>query len=105
MKKSRIKKNMEVIGADGVHVGTVDRVIGDRIRLIAADSGQGRHKGHHHYIQLGLVADIEGDTVRLSANAANAVTFEEVSRVNAQRADPVCHAALERASASAHALH
>jgi hypothetical protein len=65
VKKSRIKKNVEVIGADGVHVGTVDRVIGSRIRLMAADSGQGRHKGHHHYIQLGLVADVEGNTVRL----------------------------------------
>jgi hypothetical protein len=41
------------------------------------DSGQGRHKGHHHYIDLGLVADIEGQTVRLSAAAATAVTFEE----------------------------
>ena len=77
MKKSRIRKNMEIVGADGVHVGTVDRVTGDRIRLIKADSGEGRHKGHHHYIQVGLVADVEGDTVRLSANAANAVTFEE----------------------------
>jgi hypothetical protein len=77
VKKSRIKKNMEVIGADGVHVGTVDRVISSRIRLMAADSDQGRHKGHHHYIQLSLVADVEGDIVRLSANAANAVTFEE----------------------------
>src|SRR5262249_15806670 len=77
VKKSRIKKNMEVIGADGVHVGTVDRVTGDRIRLMAAERGKGRHKGHHHYIQLSLVADLEGDTVRLSANAANAVAFEE----------------------------
>ena len=77
MKKSRIMKNMEIVGADGVHVGTVDRVTGDRIRLIKADSGEGRHKSHHHYIQLGLVADVEGDRVRLSANATNAVTFEE----------------------------
>jgi len=35
------------------------------------------HEGHHHYIDLGLVADIEGPTVRLSAVAATAVTFEE----------------------------
>ena len=27
MTKSWIKKNMEVIGADGVHIGTVDRII------------------------------------------------------------------------------
>jgi hypothetical protein len=77
MTKSRIKKNMEVVGADGVHIGIVDRIIAGRIRLAKADSGEGRHKGHHHHIDLGLVADIEGRTVRLSAVAATAVTFEE----------------------------
>ena len=77
MKHSEIKKDMKVIGADGVLVGTVDRVSGNRIRLTIQDIGQGRHKGHHHYIDLGLVAEIEGETVRLSANAATAVIFEE----------------------------
>jgi len=77
MTKSRIKKNMEVIGADGVHIGTVDRIIAGRIRLTKNDSGEGRHKGHHHYVDLGLVADIEGQKVRLAAVAATAVTFEE----------------------------
>jgi hypothetical protein len=77
MKNHAIKKNMRIIGADGVHIGTVDSVTASRIRLMKDDSGQGRHKGHHHYIDLGLVADIEGQTVRLSAAAATAVTFEE----------------------------
>jgi len=72
-----IREHMEVIGADGAHVGTVDRVDGDRIKLVKADSGEGSHEGHHHYISLGLVADVEGDQVRLSANADVAVTFEE----------------------------
>ncbi len=72
-----IKEHMEVIGADGVHVGTVDRVVGNRIKLTKADSGLGSHKGHHHYIDLGLVAEVEGKKVRLSANADVAVTFEE----------------------------
>lgn len=72
-----VKEHMEVIGADGVHVGTVDRIVGDRIKLTKADSGQGSHEGHHHYISRGLVADVEGDQVRLSANADVAVTFEE----------------------------
>jgi hypothetical protein len=62
-----IREHMEVIGADGVHLGTVDRVEGDRIKLIRADSGIG-HEEHHHYIPRGLVADVEGDKVRLSAN-------------------------------------
>jgi hypothetical protein len=68
---------MEVIGADGVHIGTVDRVEGNRIKLTKKDSGEGRHRGHHHYIDKGLVADIEGNKVRLSANAAVAVMMEE----------------------------
>lgn len=74
---SQIKEHAEVIGADGVHVGTVDHVDGDRIKLTKADSGMGGHKGHHHYIPGGLVAAVEDGTVRLSANADVAVTFEE----------------------------
>ena len=72
-----IKEHMEVIGADGVHIGTVDRIEGDRIKLTKKDSGEGSHKGHHHFIDKGLVADVEGDKVRLSANAAVAVNMEE----------------------------
>ena len=74
---SQIKEHAEVIGADGVHVGTVDHVDGNRIKLTKKDSGEGSHKGHHHYISQGLIAGIEGDTVRLSANGDVAVTFEE----------------------------
>jgi hypothetical protein len=72
-----IREHMQVIGADGVPVGTVDHIEGDRIKLTKRDSGAGSHEGHHHYISRGLVADIEGDVVRLSANADVAVTFEE----------------------------
>jgi len=80
---SAIAEHMEVIGADGVHVGTVDKVEGDRIKLTKKDSGaqiegaEGTHSGHHHFISLGLVAEIEGDQVRLSATAANVQLFEE----------------------------
>jgi hypothetical protein len=74
---SKIKEHMEVVGADGVHVGTVDRIEAHRIKLTKRDSGEGSHKGHHHSVPLGLVADIEGNTVRLSANANVAVTMEE----------------------------
>jgi hypothetical protein len=74
---SQIKEHMDVIGADGVHVGTVDHIDGDRIKLTKADSGQGSHKGHHHYISSGLIAEVKGDKVRLSANADVAITFEE----------------------------
>lgn len=72
-----IREHMDVIGADGVHLGTVDRVEEDRIKLIRADSGIA-HTHDHHYVSRGLFADIEGDTVRLSANAdVVAALFEE----------------------------
>jgi hypothetical protein len=72
---SQIQEHMDVIGADGVHLGTVDKVEGDRIKLTKADSGS--HGDHHHYISGGLIAGIQGNQVRLSANAANAALLEE----------------------------
>jgi hypothetical protein len=71
----QIKEHADVIGADGVHVGTVDHLEGDRIKL--TKSVDGGHDGHHHYIDLGFVADVEGGVVRLSANGDVAVTLEE----------------------------
>jgi hypothetical protein len=61
-----VREHMNVIGADGAHLGTVDRVEGNRIKLIRADSGIA-HEEHHHFIPRGLVAEVEGDTVRLTA--------------------------------------
>ena len=72
---SAIKEHMEVIGADGVHVGTVDRVEGDRIKLTRADGPIGTTL--HRFIAGGLVAAVEKDRVRLSANGAVAALFEE----------------------------
>ena len=73
---SAIREHMEVIGADGVRIGTVDRIEDDRIKLTKVEN-VGAHEGHHHFISRGLVAEVEGDKVRLSANADVAVTFEE----------------------------
>ncbi len=73
-----IREHMEVVGADGVHVGTVDRIEGGRIKLTRQDSGEGAHKGHHHYVPSSLVAEVEGEKVWLSANAdVVAYEFEE----------------------------
>lgn len=75
---SQIQEHAEVIGADGTHVGTVDHVEGDRIKLTKNDSpqtqdGQG---AKHHYVSIGLVADIEDGKVRLSANGADALELD-----------------------------
>lgn len=70
---SQIQEHAEVIGADGVHVGTVDHLQGNRIKLTKKDSSDQKH----HYISLGLVAEVEEGVVRVSANGDVAVTFEE----------------------------
>ena len=72
---SRISKDMEVIGADGAHLGTVDDVVGNRIKL--TKTGSGTHGDHHHYVSGGLVAEVEGNRVRLSATGASALLLEE----------------------------
>ena len=45
MTADKIARNMEVIGADGVHVGTVDGLANGRIRLAKRDSGRGPAQG------------------------------------------------------------
>jgi hypothetical protein len=64
MDKSQIREHMKVIGADGRHIGTVDRVEGDNIKLSKSDSAD----GHHHIINVADVADIKNDEIRLSKN-------------------------------------
>lgn len=74
---SGIREDMEVIGADGRHVGTVMRVEMHRIKLLTAAGGDGARMGHRHFIASGLIAGVEGNKVRLSANAATAIPTED----------------------------
>jgi hypothetical protein len=71
-----IKEHMKIIGKDGAHVGTVDKIEGDRIKLTKKDSPAG-HEGHHHYIDRQLVGAVEGDVVKLSVNADAVPRTEE----------------------------
>jgi hypothetical protein len=59
---------MKILGKDGAHVGTVDRVEGTRIKLTKMDSPAG-HQDHHHFIDMQLVGAVEGNIVKLSVNA------------------------------------
>lgn len=71
---SAVREHMEVIGADGGHIGTVDSIDGRRMKLTRTDPGSG---GKHHYLPLGMVADVEGDKVRMSFTADLADDFWE----------------------------
>jgi hypothetical protein len=66
-----ITEHMEVVGSDGGHVGTVDSVDGDRIKLTKGDDPDGSGQ-HHHFLPLSAVAQVEGGKVRLNVAAAQA---------------------------------
>jgi len=69
-----INEHMEVIGSDGAHVGTVDRVEGERIKLTKADG-----ETEHRYISALLVQDIRGNAVTLTQTAAAALASEDAA--------------------------
>lgn len=73
---SKIQAHAEIIGSDGVHVGTVDRVEGSRIKLTKADSQAG-HKDHHHFIELDVVDTVQENRVHLSISSAEVLSREE----------------------------
>ena len=70
MDASQIKAHMEVVGSDEQHVGTVDHVDGQRIKLTRKDSGgEGEH---HRYLDLSMVSSVQDGRVRLSCTADQA---------------------------------
>lgn len=68
---SQIREHMEVVGSDGQHVGTVDKVEGDRIKLTKKDDPDGSGQ-HHHYVACSNVASVQGNQVKLSMAASQA---------------------------------
>ena len=66
---TQIKEHAEVIGADGVHVGTVDHVDGDRIKLTKSDSSDGQH----HYVPLSQVESMDNVAVYLNVTREEAM--------------------------------
>jgi hypothetical protein len=69
MDASQIKEHMDVVGSDGQHVGTVDKVEGQRIKLTRKDSSAG---GEHHYVDLSKVSSVEGGRLKLSCTGDQA---------------------------------
>jgi hypothetical protein len=66
-----IREHMEVVGADGGHVGTVDRLESGRIRLTRRDDPDGSG-AHHHSIPLSVISSVEAGRVRLTLPAQQA---------------------------------
>jgi len=67
----QIREHMEVLGSDNEHVGTVDRIAGDRLILTRSDPEAG---GVHHSLMCTSIDRIEGDKVILDTSAEQAKT-------------------------------
>lgn len=66
--QAQIKEHMEVVGTDGKHVGIVDHLDGDTIKLTHHDS---QADGKHHFLPLTAIMSI-GEFVTLNLTAAEA---------------------------------
>ncbi len=72
---SQVAEHMEVVGSDGSHVGTVDKVRGDRILLTKNDRDAG---GVHHSIPSRWIKTVDGKvTLSKSADEAKAAWKDE----------------------------
>lgn len=72
---SRVSEHMEVIGSDGGHIGTVDKVRGDRIILTKNDADAG---GHHHSIPSRWIDSVDDKVkIRKTADEAKAAWRDE----------------------------
>jgi len=67
-----IAPRAEIVGADGIHVGTVDHVDGRLIALNHCDTEDGRVR----HISGEMVAVVEDGIVHLTVNAEEVVAFE-----------------------------
>ncbi len=68
---SKITEHMEVVGSDGQHVGTVDKLA---IKLTKNDPTA---QGQHHVLNIDLAASVEGGKLVLNVPAAEAMQKEK----------------------------
>ena len=74
----RVSEHMEVVGSDGEHVGTVDKVRGDRIILTKTDAEAG---GRHHSIPCSWIESVDDRvTLNRTADEAQRAWRDEESR-------------------------
>jgi hypothetical protein len=71
-----ICEHMEVVDANGQHVGIVDKVEGDRIKLTEKDALDPQHL----FVERSQVAGVEGNKVKLSQKVSAITTRAFVSQ-------------------------
>lgn len=74
----KVTEHMEVVGSDGQHVGTVDKVRGDRVVLTKTDKDAG---GHHHSIPSRWIRSVDDKlTISKSSDEAQSEWRDEERR-------------------------
>lgn len=63
--KLRIKEHMEIADADGQHVGTVDELQDEKIKLTRSDSADDMH----HFLLMSDVDRVEDNRIYLKSGA------------------------------------
>ena len=80
----QVKEHLEVVGSDGEHVGTVDKVRDDRVILTKSDQDAG---GRHHSFPSRWIKSVD-DKVTLTKSAAEAKQqWQDEERQNAMFGD------------------
>lgn len=72
---------MQIVGSDGGHVGTVDHVEEDRVRLTKQDDLSGRLR-HHHDLPVSAVAAADRREMRLNMDAHRAKRLATMTGVS-----------------------
>lgn len=74
---TQVREHMEVVGSDGEHVGTVDKLRGDRIILTKNDADAG---GVHHSVPSSWIKSVDTTKVTLEKTADQAQTAWRTER-------------------------
>jgi hypothetical protein len=74
---SEILEHMDVVGSDGAHVGTVDRIEGQKIKLTKADSPNAQHR----FIATESVRAVENGKVVLNKTGAQAFSEQGAQEI------------------------
>lgn len=74
---SQVREHMDVVGSDGAHVGTVDKLRGDRIILTKNDADAG---GVHHSVPSSWIRSVDATKVTLEKTAEQAQTAWRAER-------------------------
>lgn len=65
----KIREGLEIVGSDGGHVGTVDGLSGQLLKLKRSDPASG---GVHHFLDIALVSGVDESRITLLIPAEEA---------------------------------